>query len=458
MRILGGSILLLLLATHASGLILSGRGNDPIEDHNWPAGALELANLTTRIGWWEGPPFGGGEHHFCYRGDTAAFQKALDRFAAIRAPQLDLIFTDGPMLDQFMTSEKDPKDDGRIDWMFVVWDPQSWYHLYNDPKGTWNADDPHFHQPLRAPTLEVYLGGEGGQIDGSKIKVPAGVTVTDERADQNGAAHGSLIRGDVYDILTSKPIEGVQVEVATQEKRIARGKTDAGGHFEVKDFPPGSRRIIASAKGYAPRLIGYYVFRGNTLKRFPAVRLAPAALIAGSATDTDGKPLQGVTVRADGCMGVDGLGYPMSQSPQTTTDDKGRFELTGLPRGFVHLHARKEAFQQVDVLALHAVPAEDVKLQLTGTGTVKGKVLDAAGKPVSKGNISLFPAGGERVGEWSGSMQIRPDGTFAFDGVPPGRYELSTDPRAAIPGAKVKTKEIEVTVGKTIEVDIPATH
>jgi hypothetical protein len=249
------------------------------------------------------------------------------------------------MLDQFMKSEKDPKDDGRIDWAFIVWDPQSCYHLYNDPKSTWNADDPHFRQPLAAPTLEVYLGGEGGQIDWSKIKLPAGLTVTDERADQNGAK-GSLIRGDVYDMLTSKPIPGAAVEVATWEKTIALGKPDAGGHFEVKDLPPGSYRIVVSAKGYAPRLVGYYTFRGNTLKRFPTVRLAPAVLIAGSATDTDGKPLQGVTIRADGCMGVDGVGYPLAQSPQTTTDDKGRFELAGLPRGFTHLHARMEAFHR----------------------------------------------------------------------------------------------------------------
>jgi hypothetical protein len=154
------------------------------------------------------------------------------------------------MNDQFVRSEKDPKDDGRIDWMFVVWNPQSWYHLYNDPKSTWDADDPHFRQPLAPPTLEVCLGGEGGQVDWSKI--------------------------------------------------------------------------------------------------------------------------------------------------------------------------------------------------------------DAAGKLVGEGNISLFPIGGERIGKWSGSTQIRTDGTFAFDGVPPGRYQLSTDPRAVISSEGVKTKEIEVTAGKTIEIDVPA--
>jgi hypothetical protein len=51
MRCLGASVLLLLLTTEALALILSARGNDPVQDNNWPAGALELANRSTRIGW-----------------------------------------------------------------------------------------------------------------------------------------------------------------------------------------------------------------------------------------------------------------------------------------------------------------------------------------------------------------------------------------------------------------------
>jgi hypothetical protein len=47
-----------------------------------------VANLKSRVGWWEGPPFGGGEWHFLYRGDQAAFEATLAAFAAIRAPVL----------------------------------------------------------------------------------------------------------------------------------------------------------------------------------------------------------------------------------------------------------------------------------------------------------------------------------------------------------------------------------
>src|SRR5438034_248021 len=72
-------------------LIAVGEGNTPVQDSGWPAGALEVANLKSRIGWWEGPPDGGGEYQFLYRGDIEVFQQTVNAFAAIRAPVLELV-------------------------------------------------------------------------------------------------------------------------------------------------------------------------------------------------------------------------------------------------------------------------------------------------------------------------------------------------------------------------------
>ena len=66
----------------ASVPIINGvKGNRPTVDHDWPAGTLPLANLEIRLGWWEGPSFGGGQYHFLYRGDTKKFADALDKLA-----------------------------------------------------------------------------------------------------------------------------------------------------------------------------------------------------------------------------------------------------------------------------------------------------------------------------------------------------------------------------------------
>src|SRR5712691_13249017 len=88
-------VLILAGAPCASALIMVSRGNAPVQDNHWPTGALEVANLKCRVGFWEGPPLGGGQHCFQYRGDTKTFNDALDKFTHITAPELEVIVHEG---------------------------------------------------------------------------------------------------------------------------------------------------------------------------------------------------------------------------------------------------------------------------------------------------------------------------------------------------------------------------
>src|SRR3954465_3440382 len=81
----GLAVWMVLAAGAAQGMIVVG-GKDPVSDANWPEGALGVANHPSRQSWYEGPPFGGGQWVFMYKGDTKAFQEVLGKFAAIRAP------------------------------------------------------------------------------------------------------------------------------------------------------------------------------------------------------------------------------------------------------------------------------------------------------------------------------------------------------------------------------------
>ena len=128
-------------------LIMTGKG-EPVTDAGWPAGALAVANLKSRLSWWEGPPFGGGEWQFLYRGDDAAFTETLAAFAAIRTPALDLFIHDGSGATPFLG------DDGHFDWSFTVWVPANWNHLYNNPKSFFGSDQPQFRQPVAPPRLD----------------------------------------------------------------------------------------------------------------------------------------------------------------------------------------------------------------------------------------------------------------------------------------------------------------
>jgi hypothetical protein len=164
-----------LLIPQAKALILSGTG--PASLIGCPDGSASVANLQSSVGWWVGPPFGGGEWHVLFRGNTDAFMQALTNFAAIRAPALDLMIHDGPKHDQFLDHK-----DARVDWEFVVWNPEQWNNLYHSTNAALvkvMKDDPNFGKPPPAPRLDVYIGGGGVELE--KIQIPHNLHVRDER-------------------------------------------------------------------------------------------------------------------------------------------------------------------------------------------------------------------------------------------------------------------------------------
>ncbi|HEX2474545.1 MAG TPA: hypothetical protein VHK01_07365, partial [Lacipirellulaceae bacterium] len=116
-------------------MITGGEGNEPIRDPGWPTGAAAIFNHPTRVAWWEGPPFGGGQWHAEYRGDAAAFNEVLAAFAKIDAKLKRLIAHDGVGHSFWLNPNNEPekRTDAEIDWMFVVWQPASFDRLRNMP-------------------------------------------------------------------------------------------------------------------------------------------------------------------------------------------------------------------------------------------------------------------------------------------------------------------------------------
>jgi hypothetical protein len=464
------AVLVALFVTQAANALITGaKGNQPVENHGWPEGCVEVANLETRLGWWEGPPFGGGEYHFEYRGDVNSFQRALDLLAKVEAKERLLVVHDGSVESFWLKDEKDPKVDARYDWSFTVWNPKSYDQLYNNPTSTFSARDPrgHFRQPLPPPQIDVYIGGApaGAGVDWSRVMVPAGLTVRDERASAHGYPPdaGSVLRGRVTEPATSKPVGGAKVVVmkytgkGQEYEEVASTAAGDDGKFELLHVPTGSFRIHAAANGYATRLLGHDTFRGDTLKQYPSALLAPAKALSGMVTLGDGKPVAGLTVRVDSLISSDGKGYIPLDHPQAVTDAKGRFTFGGLPAGSCQLFVHGTGYTQQAVLERHDIPADDVTIRMSASGNVRGKVTRNGDVPIDASYIAnLTPEGGDKVGSWSGSMQIKADGTFEFTDVPPGKYTVTArpNPGRVLKGKDPNEKAIVVESGKTIEVEI----
>ncbi len=311
------------------------------------------------------------------------------------------------------------------------------------------------------------------------MRVPAGVKVTDERATSNGYApeDGAVIRGESYDMSSSKPINAIEVIVEKSKpqkgdglyevkgkkaaeqaaadypwEKVASAVGDADGRFEIKQVPEGSYRVIARCVGYAPRSLGYIGLTKNTLKILKT-QLSPEAQVSGVVTDAEGKPIAGVKIHTSGVTAFNGRGYPCANEGQVMTDAEGRFTFSGMPRGHTQLWAHADGLHQVEVLKAYESPSDNIKITMAATGNVHGKVLDKTGKPAANGDVSIWPEGGSKVGTWGGGSKLKDDGTFAFENVPPGKYFISANAGDQY-DKNAKPMLIEVKPGETVSVEL----
>src|SRR5258706_6456096 len=205
-------------------------------------------------------------------------------------------------------------------------------------------------------------------------------------ANDSAPADGSVCRGQVLDMASAKPIAGATVSLGDP----AADKTGADGKFELKKIPPGNYSIVVSFPGHATRIVSYASFGKDTLKQFTA-QLAPAARVSGIVRDTSGKPVPGATVRADGIVALDGSGYILPDRKEVTADADGKFEITGLPAGTLHFYTYAKNFAPLDILTAPKAPADNLELRVTATGTIKGRVVNAQGKPDPTAQIAIYP-------------------------------------------------------------------
>lgn len=452
------------LFTESGACLITGEhGNRLIEDHGWPAGSVAVANLSSRLGYWEGPPFGGGEYQFLYRCQNMDdFNKALKIFAAIRAPKLELVVHNGPEYNFWLKKDEGElsKLENRVDWTFTVWIPESWNRLFNNPKSLFESDHPNFRKHVAAPRIDVYIGG--GSIVWEDVKVPGNLVVIDKRPGSLSPefADGGLVRGKVFDMATGQPIAGAEIVLATYQnqrewKEVMRGTTDQKGLCQIAKIPLGYYEVRVIAEGYVSRKQGNYDNKRPEYLQFE-VGLTRPSYVKGIVTDPNGNPIESVKVLAVNVIGKDRFGYWCVGDKFSITDKEGRFEIRPLPEGLMNvmcdakgLHLKNSIFEE------YPIPSDKLKLIMEGTGTVHGKVVTEKGSvPVGQIVLEIGPPGEEKIGKWSYSGYLSKDGTFNISGIPPGEYIITTRLNPSSPSYKPNEQRIIVEPGKTIEIEI----
>src|SRR5262245_36225882 len=155
---------LLLTALHglfaAPRLLALGEeahGNEPVSDNaQWSRGVLAVANHPSRVyrRWIN------GNEAFYFRGDARSLNAALERFAAVEAPEREVVIEPGPGRTQTFAG----KEVG-CDWVLEV--PSGIYlALARKESGT--------RALLKHARLTVFA--PGGGVDLQAVKIPRGVS------------------------------------------------------------------------------------------------------------------------------------------------------------------------------------------------------------------------------------------------------------------------------------------
>jgi hypothetical protein len=152
----------------------------------------------------------------------------------------------------------------------------------------------------------------------------------------------------------------------------------------------------------------------------------PPASVSGTVTNSvTGEPIlrAHVTVR---CNSED-----RQQGPRVfgaLTNGKGEFSITPLPPGDCAVEAQRVGFVAPPKGTSYSLASgthkEDIKLTLTPTGAITGRVVDAAGDPAQGVNVSIDAANGSPAAATSDDK-----GQFRIGGLRPGKYRVRATPQ-----------------------------
>jgi protocatechuate 3,4-dioxygenase beta subunit/5-hydroxyisourate hydrolase-like protein (transthyretin family) len=219
-----------------------------------------------------------------------------------------------------------------------------------------------------------------------------------------------------------QPYQSVEMQSAPS------ATTNGKGEFEIKGVGDGEVEVIAIADGYTPTSQ-----RGVGGGAPVNIRLSGGEVIEGRLLKADGTPLPRVWIwlqpmtketndkiqdwqRRGGQAWNNLGGWNMSSA---TTDADGKFRLSSLLPGEYRVQAQQQADEVLPQTTLRT-GTTSATLRYERALSVKGRVTDAAGRPIA------LPAGqrlhvSARLGQqWISSAMIGDDGSFEIRGLPTG--------------------------------------
>jgi hypothetical protein len=329
-----------------------------------------------------------------------------------------------------------------------------------------------------------------GVVAGAQTQVftaPGGTVPTPQRDNLQPARPGTAtLRGRVFAADSGQPLRKAQIRITSigpgvtgqqPENRLAT--TDASGAYEFTELRAGRYNLSAQKGSFIALQYGQQrpfepgkpleILDGQTIEKVD-FSLPRGGVITGRILDEFSEPMSDVQVAAVRSQNVGGTRRLVQAGRAGTTNDIGEFRLFALPPGDYYVTATLRnnqigdtndrsgyaptyypgtadvaSAQRLTVAVGQTVTDLSLSLLPIRTARVSGTAVDSQGRPL-QGFVQALPQS-TPLGPFGGAPgQIRPDGSFAINGLTPGDYTLQAQGPPPAPGTDQEFASAEVAV------------
>ena len=228
------------------------------------------------------------------------------------------------------------------------------------------------------------------------------------------------------------------------------------GTFQLDGMAPQTYELTVRGPTFQSRTVGVTVASGK-ITDVGTITVTKGRMIAGTVV-ASGRPVPGAIVYVGrrivgtGTTSAAQVGPMSAGTKQDTTDANGAFSLTGLGEGDLSIVAEHETLGRSRPLRLPTVMPDQTELVLTleATGSLAG-VLRQGGKPTEGMMVACQPTSSPGS---TYTVVTGPDGSYRFDRLAPGTYNVSATVGTPMTGLHFYSKQVEVPAGQQVTLDL----
>ncbi len=263
------------------------------------------------------------------------------------------------------------------------------------------------------------------------------------------------VSGRIVDALTGKPLPGTLVSIGSADRKAEiyfQSTSGAKGEFSFANIPAGDQYWLrATKRTYLQANLPKFAQQMPLVigpQGLPAITLpmTPQSVLAGVLVDADGEPVPGESLSTLQVPSSREIQLNLSVGAGSLTNDLGKFRLAGLPAGEFRIMMSNT--QELGRFTL--APGQSLKsLRVVRPSPNGYSIAGQLSRPVPQSSDVML-----RLDTGSHLATVDPDGSFRFDGVPPGDYTIIANWSRPIVPFSFETARVTVTESNLRDVQL----